>query len=103
LFNTLIGLLIGFIDVMVFGFEEAAQGVPYFTLLYNLFIIIPTLAVSSRRLHDTGRSGLWFLIVLVPFIGPLVLFVFFVQPSELGTNFWGPHPARHQQKYALSH
>lgn len=50
--------------------------------LYSLVLIIPSLAVGTRRLHDTGRSGWWQLIALVPLIGIIVLIVFFAQPSK---------------------
>ncbi len=103
LFNFLIGLLVGVIDVMLFGLENVVEGVPIFSVVYNLFIIIPTLALSARRLHDTGRSGLWFLIGFVPIIGSLILLVFFLQPSQLKTNQWGPHPVRRHPSGAYSY
>lgn len=59
---------------------------------YFLAIIVPSLALQVRRLHDTGRSGWWFFITFVPFFGPLILFVFHVLDSEPGTNKWGPNP-----------
>jgi len=45
-----------------------------------------------RRLHDTGRSGWWWLIDLVPFVGPVILIVFWVMDSEPGANKYGPNP-----------
>jgi uncharacterized membrane protein YhaH (DUF805 family) len=60
--------------------------------LYSLAVLVPGIAVSVRRLHDTGRSGWWFLLVLIPCIGSLVLLVFFVQDSEPGSNQYGPNP-----------
>lgn len=59
------------------------------TRIFALLMIIPGLAVAVRRLHDTNRSGWWLLIVLVPFIGWLVLLVFYVQPSWPMPNRWG--------------
>jgi uncharacterized membrane protein YhaH (DUF805 family) len=50
--------------------------------LYSLVVLIPSLAVGARRLHDTGRSGWWQLIGLVPIIGLIVLIIFFAQPSK---------------------
>ncbi|TCS15032.1 DUF805 domain-containing protein [Caulobacter sp. BK020] len=63
--------------------------------LYGLFvlgIIIPSLAVSFRRLHDTDRSAWWLLIAFLPFIGGLVLLVFNVLPGTNGPNKYGPDP-----------
>ena len=51
-------------------------------VLYPLAVLLPGLAVSVRRLHDTGRSGWWWLINLVPFIGFIVFLVFVVQDSQ---------------------
>ncbi len=60
--------------------------------IYLLAVIIPCLAVGVRRLHDTGRSGWWWLIDLVPFVGPIILIVFWVMDSEPGANKYGPNP-----------
>jgi uncharacterized membrane protein YhaH (DUF805 family) len=61
-------------------------------LIYCLLVLLPSIAVTIRRLHDTGRSGGWFWIVLVPFIGGLVLLVFTVMDSTPGGNVYGPSP-----------
>ncbi len=60
--------------------------------LYSLGVLLPSLAVSMRRLHDTNRSGWWLLIGLVPIIGAIVLIVFAVQDSQPGDNQYGPNP-----------
>ncbi len=60
--------------------------------LYTLAVFIPTLAVSVRRLHDIGYSGWWLLLCLVPFIGALVILVFWVMDSQTGANKYGPSP-----------
>jgi uncharacterized membrane protein YhaH (DUF805 family) len=62
------------------------------TSLYSLAVFLPSLAVSVRRLHDTGHSGWWYLIVLVPLIGAIVLLVWFVSDSQPGENQYGPNP-----------
>ena len=54
--------------------------------------LIPSIAVGVRRLHDTDRSGWWLLIALVPFIGALVLLIFFVLDGTRGPNRFGPDP-----------
>ena len=61
-------------------------------LLFYLAILIPSIAVAIRRLHDTNRSGWWLLIALIPFIGALVLLVFYVLPGTVGPNKFGEDP-----------
>lgn len=60
--------------------------------LYSVAILIPSLAVGVRRLHDSGHSGWWMLIFLIPFIGTIVLVIFFVLDSQPGENVYGPNP-----------
>jgi uncharacterized membrane protein YhaH (DUF805 family) len=60
--------------------------------LYGLAVLLPHLAVGARRLHDTGRSGWWLLLMLIPLIGSIILIVFFVQDSRFGDNQYGPNP-----------
>jgi uncharacterized membrane protein YhaH (DUF805 family) len=60
-------------------------------IIYGLAIILPTLALSVRRLHDTDRSGWWFLLNFVP-VGNIVLLVFFLLDSTPGQNQYGPNP-----------
>ena len=67
--------------------------------LYALAVLVPSLAVLVRRLHDTGRSGWWMLIALIPFLGGLILFVFTVMDSEPGRNDYGPNP-KHELQFA---
>ena len=62
------------------------------TGLLGLILIIPSLSVLFRRLHDTGRSAWWILIGLIPLIGAIVLFIFTVLDSEPGSNKFGPNP-----------
>lgn len=62
-------------------------------VLFSLVVFLPSLAVGVRRLHDTGRSGWWLLISLIPLIGTIVLIVFLIQPGEVGDNPYGPDPA----------
>jgi uncharacterized membrane protein YhaH (DUF805 family) len=68
------------------------SGVGILTLIYILAVLIPTIAVSVRRLHDTGRSGWWILIELVPIVGIFIFLYFMVSDSNPGTNAYGPSP-----------
>ena len=89
LFNFVISLVLGFIDGWL---GLGSEFIGLLGGLYSLGIIIPSIAVSVRRLHDTGRSGWWLLIGLIPLIGAIVLIVFFVQDSQAGSNEYGPNP-----------
>ena len=61
-------------------------------LIWILVTIVPALAVLVRRLHDTGKSGWWVLIGLVPFAGGIVLLVFTLQDSVALANTYGESP-----------
>jgi uncharacterized membrane protein YhaH (DUF805 family) len=69
--------------------EEYGVGPVYGLVALGLFI--PSLAVSVRRLHDTGRSGWWLLLSLIP-LGALVLLYFYASNGEAGPNRFGPDP-----------
>ncbi|MFV8569865.1 DUF805 domain-containing protein [Marinobacter sp. SBS5] len=91
LFNIIISLVLGVIDGFTGSYSEAA-GLGLLGGIYSLAVLIPGIAVTVRRLHDTGRSGWWFLIVLVPVIGALALLVFMVLDSKPGQNQYGSNP-----------
>ena len=71
--------------LLLFGF-----GVLSF--LYSLAVLIPSIAVTVRRLHDTGRSGWWIFIGLIPLVGGIILLIYMVSDSQAGTNLYGPSP-----------
>jgi len=85
LFNIIIAILLGVIEGLI-----GSPGVV--GLLYGLAVLIPSIAVGVRRLHDTDRTGWWLLIGLVPLIGLIVLIVFLVQASTEGDNQYGSIP-----------
>ena len=85
LFNIIVALVLAVIDGLA-----GTSGV--IAMLYSLAVLIPGIAVSVRRLHDTGRNGWWLLIVLVPAIGAIVFLVFMVQNSSPGKNQYGANP-----------
>jgi len=92
LFNIIITIVLNDIYGEIFGSFIAYQGIGLLGKLYILFVVIPSCAVSVRRLHDTGRSGSWLLIGLVPVFGALVVLVFMVEDSQPYENQYGSNP-----------
>lgn len=58
--------------------------------IFCIVILIPSVALCWRRLHDSGKSGALYFLSFIPYIGGLILFVFFLLDSERGTNQYGP-------------
>lgn len=85
LFNFLISLGLGFVDGAL-GLMNAESGFGLFSGIYSLAVLIPGIAVGVRRLHDTGRSGLWLLISFIPIIGIIVLIIFLASESQPEPN-----------------
>ncbi|WP_262965510.1 DUF805 domain-containing protein [Methylobacter psychrophilus] len=91
LFNVLISMALAIIDRFT-GNVDTETGLGILSSLYPLGVLLPTLAVSVRRLHDTGRSGWWLLINFVPGIGAIIFFFFMVLDSNPERNEYGPSP-----------
>jgi len=74
----------------------------FFWVLYFLYavaVLVPGLAVTWRRMQDTGRSGWWILLGLIPFVGGIVLLVFMLLPGTAGPNEFGPDPRSVAEAY----
>jgi uncharacterized membrane protein YhaH (DUF805 family) len=76
---------------VVLSIIDNAMGTMILALIFSLALLIPSISIAARRLHDTGRSGWWQLIVLLPVIGIIVLIVFLVLESQ-GDNEYGAAP-----------
>ncbi|MFD3535472.1 DUF805 domain-containing protein [Streptomyces sp. NPDC058664] len=89
--------LFNVIAVAILAAIDFALGIyPALTAIYVLGVFIPSLAVTVRRLHDTGRSGWWYFISLVPFVGGIVLLVFTCLDGEGHDNAYGANPKASQ-------
>jgi len=86
LFRVIVAIIASVIDAILPG-EATIVG-----YLVGLALLVPSLAVGARRLHDTGRSGWLQLIGLIPVVGWIVLIVFYAQDSKPGANEHGPNP-----------
>jgi uncharacterized membrane protein YhaH (DUF805 family) len=92
LFNIIFLILAAVIDNvagLTFG-RDIPYG--YLYVLYALAVLIPGIAVAVRRLHDQGKSGWWYFIVLVPIIGGIWFLILMVTDSTPGENEYGPNP-----------
>ncbi|HZH10451.1 MAG TPA: DUF805 domain-containing protein [Microvirga sp.] len=67
-------------------------GFPVLNLIAMLAVLVPSIAVGVRRLHDTDRSGWWMLLLFIPLIGAIVLLVWFCSRGTLGPNRFGSDP-----------
>lgn len=86
LVNIVISVILSVLDTIV------GMGIGFIGTLFSLAILLPSIAVGVRRLHDIGKEGWWILIGLIPLIGWIVLIYFYVQDSEPGANAYGANP-----------
>lgn len=86
LFSLLITIGLSIVSFLI-GDEKNVIG-----LLFSLAVLIPSIAVAIRRLHDTNKSGWWLLISFVPFVGGIVLLVLLLLGGDSGANNYGPKP-----------
>jgi uncharacterized membrane protein YhaH (DUF805 family) len=70
------------------------DGLPFMIPFYLYFLatLVPVLALIVRRLHDTGKSGWWYLVNFVPLVGEIVFIVFMCIEGEYGPNRYGEDP-----------
>lgn len=79
LFNIIVSAVLGMVLPDIAG-------------LWTLITFIPTLSLTVRRLHDIGKSGWWYLIVIIPLVGSILLVVWYCKDSQPGANQWGHSP-----------
>lgn len=92
LFTWIVSLLLTGVDMVTGLINAIGPGVGLLSLIFSLAIIIPSLAVGVRRLHDIGRTGWWYLIILIPILGIIALIVFWCSRGTEGTNDYGDDP-----------
>ena len=85
-------VLISFIISIILSIVDNAIHSPMLESIYGLAVFVPSIAVGVRRLHDTGKSGWWLLIALIPVVGAIVLIVFFILDSQPGDNAYSTNP-----------
>jgi len=95
LFYFLFLMVAGIIGALLMTALNSEAGVGIFGFLMFIGVLahlVPGLAVTVRRLHDTGKSGWLYLLAFIPYIGSLIIFIFTVMDGEKGENKWGPDP-----------
>jgi uncharacterized membrane protein YhaH (DUF805 family) len=85
LINLIISLVLTGIDAAL-GLTNVLSGI------YGLAVLLPSLGVSCRRLHDIDRSGWWMLIGLIPIVGWIIVIIWYAKDGDPGDNRFGPNP-----------
>ena len=75
-------ILVYVIIAVILAVLDNVLGTGFLGLVFSLVMLVPSISIAARRLHDMGRSGWWQLIVLIPLVGSIVLLVFLVQPTR---------------------
>ena len=91
LFNLIIAIAAMIVDNAL-GITFEGQLMGPIDLVFRLAVLLPSLAVLVRRLHDVGKSGWFFFIALIPIVGAIWLLVLLCRDSMAGENEYGPNP-----------
>lgn len=91
LFVFVISIIISIIEKILNIDYPKGDGGPI-SSLFSLAILLPSLAVSVRRLHDIGKNGWWILLGLLVPVGTIILIIWSCADSQYGENEYGPNP-----------
>ena len=92
LFNIIISIAISIVAQLFVRIPVIGLIFGLLPLIYAIAVLLPSIAVGIRRLHDTNRSGWFLLLVLIPLVGAIVLIIFLVQEGTPGDNQYGANP-----------
>jgi len=99
LFTFIGNIVLGALDMALFGTTVIEQGSFAMSTnfsplagIFSLVVLLPSLAVAVRRLHDTNRTGWWWWLLLIPLIGFIVLVVWWATEGTRGPNTYGEDP-----------
>ena len=93
LFNVIIVALLAGIDYLL-GWFSIEYRIGVLSGIYYLAVLLPGLAVCVRRLHDIGKSGWYYLLGLIPIVGPIILLVYYCTEGDRFENAWGEDPKK---------
>lgn len=88
LFYVIVVIVTSLIDLAIAGYGSIQP----LTTLAELALLLPTVALGVRRLHDTDRSGWWLLLSFIPVIGWIILIIWYCSRGTIGANRFGPDP-----------
>lgn len=91
LFSVIFGVVAVILD-SIFGLRDDYTGYGFFSIVFSLAVMLPSLSAEVRRLHDIGKSGWWMFITLVPLIGSIWLIILLVKEGNQGENEYGEAP-----------
>jgi uncharacterized membrane protein YhaH (DUF805 family) len=91
LFTFLVSIGLGFIDTLAETYEDTT-GTGLLSGLFQLAVLVPSIAVNTRRLHDTNKSGWFQLLFIIPLVGLILWIIWMVKDSDQGGNQYGPNP-----------
>ena len=92
LFNIIFSIGFSLLDALLGSVSTPGL----FSGLYGLIVLVPSIAVTVRRLHDTNNNGFWILILFIPLIGVIYILFQMLQDSWPGDNPYGPNKQHHQ-------
>ena len=93
LFSFIISMVLSTVGAVLAGVSDTLAMIPTgLSFIFSLALIIPSIGLAVRRLHDTGKSGWFLFLALIPLLGAIALLVFFCTDSTPGENEYGPNP-----------
>jgi len=99
LFTLIANIVLGGIDIYLFGTTvvDAGSFTAYTNFsplagIFSLVVLLPSISVAVRRLHDTDRSGWWWWLGLIPLVGIIILIVWWATTGTRGPNRYGADP-----------
>ncbi len=101
LFSFVGSIVLSWVDIALFGSTTVSPGsisgstdTPVLSGLFSLALLLPSISVTVRRLHDLDKSGWWFWLWLIPLIGWIILIVWYATGGVRGENRFGPDPLK---------
>ena len=74
--------------------DSIEETIGLFLALAVFALFLPAISLTIRRLHDTGRTGWWILLNLIPYVGSIILLILLALPGQQGDNKYGPDPRK---------
>ncbi len=92
LFDFSVIFILVFVNKFIYGESDELNLLKYLISIIFIALILPSITVTVRRLHDINKSGWWIFIQIIPLIGPLIIYTMCALPSTNGANKYGNNP-----------